>query len=103
VYVIRNSRLETDSVEVKRNALSIAERAIASLIHTQGIGDLYEISAITRRDGSKLRLAFIPESFTRVPNEPFEREYMNELFLIGYNLGRAGYPWSTRPPGIKGD
>ena len=103
VYVIRNSRLETDSVEVRRNTLSIAARAIASLIHTQGIGDLYEISAITRRDGSKLRLAFIPDTFTRVPKEPFERDYMNELFIVGYNLGRAGYPWSTRPPGIKGD
>jgi Patatin-like phospholipase len=103
VYVIRNSRLEVDSVEVPRNTLSIAARAIASLIHTQGIGDLYEISAITRRDGSKLRLAFIPDTFTSVPKEPFERDYMNELFLVGYNLGRAGYPWSTRPPGIKGD
>lgn len=40
LYVIRNSRLAVDSVQVERSAYEIASRAIASLIHTQGIGDL---------------------------------------------------------------
>jgi len=100
-YVIRNSSLRLDSVEVERKALSIAGRAIASLIHTQGIGDIYEIAALARRDGAQLRVAFIPNTFDRIPNEPFERQYMNELFFVGYNLGRGGYPWSTVPPGMK--
>jgi len=83
VYVIRNSRLEVDSVEVKRDALSIASRAIASLIQTQGVGDFYEIAVQTRRDGAKFRLAFIPESFGRQLPEAFDSGYMNALFLVG--------------------
>jgi predicted acylesterase/phospholipase RssA len=100
IYVIRNSRMAVESTEVKRDALSIAGRAVSSLIDTQGIGNLYEIAAQARRDGAHFRLAHIPDSFDRELNEPFDRQYMNELFLIGYKLGAAGYPWATRPPGL---
>ena len=102
VYVIRNSRLEVDSMEVKREALAIAGRAVASLIHTQGVGNLYEIAAQAQRDGAKFRLAFIPESFDKTLPQAFDRTYMNELFLVGYQMGAAGYPWATEPPGLLG-
>jgi predicted acylesterase/phospholipase RssA len=103
VYVIRNSRLEVDSLEVKRDALAIAGRAVASLIQTQGVGNLYEIAAQARRDGAKFRLAFMPESFDKTLPEAFDRTYMNELFLVGYQMGVAGYPWATQPPGLARD
>ena len=67
-YAIRNSRLAIDSTEVERSALAIASRAIASLIHTQGIGDLYEIATLARRDGAQFRLAASsPTASTRRP------------------------------------
>jgi predicted acylesterase/phospholipase RssA len=100
IYVIRNSRMAVASSEVQRDALAIAGRAVSSLIHTQGIGNLYEIAAQARRDGAHFRLAYIPDSFDRTPKEPFDRQYMNELFVVGYRLGAAGYSWATRPPGL---
>ncbi len=103
LYVIRNSRLAIDSQQVERNTLAIAARAIASLIHTQGIGDLYEIAALARRDGAKFRLAYIPDGFDKVAKDTFDREYMNELFLEGYRMGRDGYPWARQPPGFAGE
>ena len=91
MYVIRNSRLAVDSVQVERSAFEIASRAISSLIHTQGIGDLYEIAAIAQRDGAQLRLAFIPDSFDKVAAKgSFDRDYMNQLFIVGFQLGKAG-------------
>jgi hypothetical protein len=51
LYVIRNARLEPDWAQVERKTMSIAGRAVGSLIHTQGIGDLYRIYATARRDG----------------------------------------------------
>ena len=39
LYVIRNARLDPHWEEIKRQTLSIAGRAIGSLIHTQGVGD----------------------------------------------------------------
>src|SRR3546814_5592091 len=43
VYIIRNARLDPDWADVERRTFSIAGRAISSLIHSQGIGDLYRI------------------------------------------------------------
>ncbi len=99
-YVIRNSRLSVASVQVERSTLSIAQRAISSLIHNQGIGDLYQIAAIAKRDGAHLRLAYIPDSFTVPAPDDFDRDYMNALFLVAYKLGRDGYPWATEPAGF---
>src|SRR5262247_3132770 len=43
LYVIRNARLDPDWAQVERSTMSIAGRAISSLIQTQGVGDLYRI------------------------------------------------------------
>lgn len=99
VYVIRNSRLDQDWADTQRQTLSIAGRAVSSLIQTQGVGDLYRIYATTERDGVDFNLAYIPASFDVPLNEPFEQHYMDELFKLGYELGRAGYDWVKVPPG----
>jgi hypothetical protein len=56
-----------------------AGRAVASLIHTQGIGDLYRIYATAQRDGVDFNLGFIPPSF----NAPHPEELDNAYMAIG--------------------
>lgn len=99
VFVIRNGRLDPDWADTKRQTMSIAARAVSSLIQNQGIGDLYRIYATTERDGVDFNLAFIPASFDVPLNEPFEQHYMKELFKLGFDLAQAGYPWEKFPPG----
>ena len=94
LYVIRNARLDPDWVQVNRAILSIASRAISSLIQTQGMGDLNRIYFTAQRDGFDFNLAYIPKSFTRQLKEPFETAYMQELFDLGYRLAVKGYPWA---------
>ena len=31
----------------------------------------------------------------------FDRNYMNQLFNLGYEQGRRGYAWMKYPPGLK--
>lgn len=100
VYVVRNSFLDPDYHNVKRIVFPIASRSIDSLIRTQGIGDLYQIFALCKRDGNDFNLAFIPSSFTEKPAEPFDKVYMSKLYQFGYELGLAGYDWKTEPPGF---
>jgi hypothetical protein len=100
LYVIRNARLDPEWAQVERQVLSIAGRAISSLIQTQGVGDLYRIYLTTQRDGFDYNLAYIPKSFTRTLKEPFETAYMQELFELGYDLAVPGYPWEKGPPGF---
>lgn len=100
VYVIRNARLDANWADVKRRTLSIAGRAISSLIQTQGVGDLYRIYTVSQRDGVRFHLAYIPSSFDVKLESPFDQTYMRALFELGHKLGAQGYAWQTRPPGF---
>ena len=100
LYVIRNARLDPDWAQVERRTMSIAGRAISSLIQTQGVGDLFRIYLTAQRDGLDFNLAYIPRTFTRTLAEPFETAYMQELFQLGYDMAVKGYPWAKTPPGF---
>ena len=100
VYVIRNSRLDPDWAQVERSTMTIAGRAISSLIHTQGIGDLYRIYLTTQRDGVDFNLAYIPASFNAPHREEFDTEFMRQLYAVGYDMAAKGYPWQKTPPGL---
>jgi hypothetical protein len=100
LYVLRNARLDPDWAQVERSTMSIAGRAISSLIQTQGVGDLYRIYLTSKRDRLDFNLAYIPKTFTTQLKEPFESSYMNELFQLGYDMAVKGYPWEKTPPGF---
>ena len=98
LYVIRNGKVSPQYSVVKPKLASIVGKSISSLIKTQGIGDLYRMYANAQRDGMAFRAIWIPENFTKVEPEPFDRAYMNSLFQVGYQMGRQGIPWSSVPP-----
>ena len=100
LYVIRNARLDPQWADVSRQTLSIAGRATSSLIQTQGLGDLYRIYSVSQRDDVDFNLAYIPETFNVPLRYSFDPDYMNALFDVGYNMGKAGYDWAKVPPGF---
>ncbi|WP_255519772.1 patatin-like phospholipase family protein [Cupriavidus sp. IK-TO18] len=100
LYVIRNARLDTEWAQVERSTMSIAARAVTSLIQSQGIGDLYRIYATAQRDGVDFNLGFIPASFNAPHKEEFDNEYMRALYDTGYQMALKGYPWVKAPPGF---
>ena len=98
-YVIRNARLDPDWANVERSTMDIAERAISSLIHSQGVGDLYRIYLESQRDGTDFNLAYVPADFDFPHREEFDTEFMRALFQRGYDMAAKGYPWEKVPPG----
>lgn len=103
LYVIRNARLDPEWAEVERRTLNIAGRAIATLIQTQGIGDLYQIYLSAERDNIDYNLAYIPSSFDAEHKEAFDTAYMRALFDVGFDMAAQGYPWEKYPPGFNPD
>jgi hypothetical protein len=101
LYIIRNSRLDPEWAQVDRRTLTIAGRAISSLIQMQGIGDLYRIYLTAQKDGIDYNLAYIPPSFNVPKKEDFDTEYMRKLFDVGYDMASKGYPWQKVPPGFQ--
>ena len=103
VFIIRNSKPAPTGSPVERRTINIAGPAIASLIHTQGIGDLYRIYVTSQKDGLDFNLAYIGSDFTfKDKKEDFDTAYMVSLFDYGYKLAEKGYPWKKVPPGLDG-
>jgi predicted acylesterase/phospholipase RssA len=100
LYVIRNSRPGADLETVDRSTLKIAGRAVSTLINAQGIGDLYQLYMISRRDGFDFNVTWIPPSFREKEGEPFDRGYMNRLYRVGRETMLSGKAWSKYPPGF---
>ena len=101
LYILRNSRLDADWASVDRKVMSIAARAISSLIHSQGRGDLYRIYLTAKKDDVDYNLAFIPPTFNEPHKELFDTEYMRALYKTGYDMAVGGYPWAKYPPGFE--
>jgi len=100
LFVIRNGKLDADYDDKVTGLFSISERAVDTLIRSQGKGDLYKMYVIAQRDGIDYNLAYIPSSFAKQSESLFDKEYMSNLFDLGYDMGRKGYPWFKGPPGI---
>jgi predicted acylesterase/phospholipase RssA len=101
LYVIRNGKIDPEWQSVGENVLSITQRSISTLIKNQGIGDLYRIYSVTKRDGIDFNLASVPPDFAETSDEPFDQKYMVALFDRGYDLARHNYAWAKAPPGME--
>jgi hypothetical protein len=101
MYIVRNSKTKPELGVTEAGLRGITERALNTIIKYQGIGDLYRIYALSKLDGWDFNLAEIPEDFNVQRQEEFDRNYMNQLFNLGYDLGRRGYSWMKYPPGLK--
>jgi hypothetical protein len=99
-YIVRNAKLTSTPMETERRTLSIAGRAITTLIASNGVGDLYRMYTTTQRDGVAYKLAFIGSDFAEPYPGLFDRTYMNKLFDYGRSKARSGYPWRSAPPSL---
>jgi hypothetical protein len=102
-YIIRNGHVAPEYKPVKARTLSIAGRAVSSLIKSQGVGDLYELYVFAKRNGMDYNLAFIPGNFIDTSTQAFDPVYMTKLYDLGYRMAEAGYPWQKTPPRMGGN
>jgi hypothetical protein len=99
-WVIRNARLDAEWAAVDRRVLTIADRAITSMIHYSGSNDILRVQATSARDGVDFHLAFIDTAFTVPHTENFDQQYMRALFDHAYERARRGYPWNEGHPAL---
>ncbi len=98
LYVIVNNRIVPPYETVRPRIHKIADASVSSLIASQGIGDLYKLLAITKRDNMGFHVAWIPDSFHEEPEEAFDPVYMRKLYDFGRNLAAEGDFWNAYPP-----
>jgi hypothetical protein len=100
-YLIRNARLDPNWASVERRTFSIMQRALVSLIQSQGVGDIWQLYALAQRDDVDFNLAFIGRDFSVPSRHEFDSVYMKGLFEYGYQAAAKGYSWHKCPPGYE--
>jgi hypothetical protein len=99
-YVIRNARLDPEHAEIERRTLSIAGRAISTMLQASGYNDVVRAYFLTKRDGLDFNLSYIGPDFKVPRAAPFDQAYMRALFDYGYAQAVNGRPWHKSPPGL---
>ena len=98
LYIVKNGKIGADYIEVKPKTISIASRAIATLLKRQHAGDIYRIYRAAKDGGAEFNLIAVPETFSEKPKQAFDPVYQKALFETGYKMGRGGIGWMKVPP-----
>ena len=99
IYIIKNMQSVSSYEQVEPQLIPIAKKAINTLLANQGVGDLYRIYTIARREGIDFNLLYIPSTFKDQGQKFFDPEEMKQLFDLGFDIGKSGNPWHKYPPG----
>jgi len=68
------------------------------LLRSQGLADMHMIYMDAMLERFEYYEAHIPEDFKEIPEESFDRSYMNKLYTQTYKQAVYGYPWQRTPP-----
>lgn len=100
LFIIRNNKITPEYAKVKPKVWDIAGRAVDTLIKFDGIGDLFRIYAVAKRDGISYHYTSIPTSFTMQSKSAFDKNYMGALFEAGRADALRSEPWHDAPPDL---
>ncbi len=98
VYVVLNGRMQPEWKDTKRRTVEIGNRAIRTLVQSQGIGDVDRIYTIALEDRVDFNLAYIGPEFSYPHAEVFDNAFMKRLYDYAYALGASGKAWHKAPP-----
>lgn len=99
-YIIRNARLDPDYAMAERRTITIAGRAINTMLAASGYNDVIRTYFVTRRDGVDYNLAYMGSDFTFPKKGEFDQAYMQALFAYGRDQILSGRAWHKVPPGL---
>ena len=100
-YIIRNARLDPDYAMAERRTITIAGRAISTMLAASGQNDVLRTYFVSQRDGVDYNLAYIGSDFVAPEKKgEFDQAYMRALYDYGYRQAKAGKEWHKTPPGL---
>jgi hypothetical protein len=100
-YIIRNARLDPDYAASERRTISIAGRAISTMLAASGQNDVLRTYFVSQRDGVDYNLAYIGADFSAPKAGEFDQAYMRALYAYGFQEGKDGRAWHKLPPGLE--
>ncbi len=99
-YIIRNARLDPDYAMAERRTITIAGRAISTMLAASGVNDVLRTYFVSQRDKVDYNLAYIGRDFDTPKKGEFDQAYMNALYEYGVREIVEGRAWHKHPPGL---
>lgn len=99
-YIIRNARLDPDYAMAERRTITIAGRAIATMLAASGVNDVLRTYFVSKRDKVDYNLTYIGRDFDFPKKGEFDQAYMNALYEYGVREIVEGRAWHKAPPGL---
>jgi hypothetical protein len=84
----------------ERRTISIAGRAINTMLAVSGRNDVLRLYFIAQRDGVGYNLSCIGADFDVPKTEEFDQANMQALCDYGYRQMKAGMSWHKAPLGL---
>jgi len=98
LYIILNSMLDPEFETVRPTTLAIAGRAYSTLVKTHARATVNATYTLTQRTGINFNLTYLDEVVPYNMRDPFNTEYMRQLFAIGYEKALSANIWRKSPP-----
>ena len=98
LYIVANGKITPEPEIVTAQTLSIAARAISTLLKSQHVGEINLIYRRTQDSGAEFNLMAVPPDFAVADTSLGDPVYQKALYDVGYRLGREGGNWMKRPP-----
>ena len=80
--------------------MSIAGRAIATMLSSSGRNDVLRTYFVSQRDKVDYNLAYIGSDFSTPKSGEFDQSFMRALYEYGDRQATSGQAWHKAPPGL---
>ncbi len=100
LYILVNNKLDPSFKVVDDSTVSVAARALSTVLKREGRNNVLSSYAYTASHGIGYHIAFIDADVPEPSGDPtnqFNTPYMTELFARGEAHGRQPSPWASRP------
>ena len=77
--------------------MALAGRAIDTLLQYKNYADIRRLYLLAQKHDAGFRLIAIPDTFKNVSKEAFDKEYMTELYKLGFSMGQSETGWVAEP------
>jgi hypothetical protein len=98
LYIVVNSGLDRDFQVVERSTPSILAQSVSTAIKADLRVLLDRAYIAAKNSGVGFFVATIPLNFNASSRGPFDPQYMQALFEVGYDRGKSASAFSGEPP-----
>ncbi len=100
IYIIRNSQIDPEPVQVESKLVDIASRSMITLLKAVAMGDLVRVWARANEAGVGFNYIGIPPEHPEADSSTFDPDDMRRLYDLGHSMALEQNPWRTDPPAI---